>query len=172
MGLQYKTIDQLTKDLGLQANQLLPLFNKAIRKFTRLIKEVFEFEISQEMNKAEQQAMKVLGNVAANKSAASGLGNQTLNEELKEGAATGLGAQMATQMQADKEKFIAKHKIKKSQSEAIESVKLTAGSTVVSIPRKRSENDDEEGEDLAALEQKVRSKKGEKPFSNKRQRTK
>ena len=124
------------------------------------------------MNKAEQQAMKVLGNVAANKSAASGLGNQTLNEELKEGAATGLGAQMATQMQADKEKFIAKHKIKKSQSEAIESVKLTAGSTVVSIPRKRSENDDEEGEDLAALEQKVRSKKGEKPFSNKRQRTK
>ena len=116
--------------------------------------------------------MKVLGNVASNKSAASGLGNQTLNEELKEGAATGLGAQMATQMQADKEKFIAKHKIKKSQSEAIESVKLTAGSTVVSIPRKRSENEDEEGEDLAALEQKVRSKKGEKPFSNKRQRTK
>mmetsp|Transcript_27446 Transcript_27446/g.36711 ORF Transcript_27446/g.36711 Transcript_27446/m.36711 type:complete len:194 (+) Transcript_27446:1083-1664(+) len=50
MGLQYKTIDQLTGDLGLQANQLLPLFNKAIRKFTRLIKEVFEFEISQEMN--------------------------------------------------------------------------------------------------------------------------
>ena len=45
LGLQYKTIDQLTGELGLQANQLLPLFNKAIRKFTRLIKEVFEFEI-------------------------------------------------------------------------------------------------------------------------------
>jgi len=54
MGLQYKTVDQLTIDLNLQANQILPLFNKAIRKFTRLIKEVFEFEIAAEMNRTEQ----------------------------------------------------------------------------------------------------------------------
>ena len=53
MGLQFKTIDQLTVDLGLQANQLLPLFNKAIRKFAKLIKEVFEHEIAEEMNKTE-----------------------------------------------------------------------------------------------------------------------
>ena len=46
MGLQFKTIDQLTRELNLQANQLLPLFNKAIRKFTRFIKEVFEYEIT------------------------------------------------------------------------------------------------------------------------------
>ena len=79
---------------------------------------------------------------------------------------------MATKMQADKEKFIAKHKIKKSQSEAIESVKLAEGATVVSIPRRRSDNDEGNGDELAALEQKVRSKKGDKPFSNKRQKTK
>lgn len=46
MGLQFKTIDELTGDLGLQANQLLPLFNKAIRKFAKLIKEVFEYDIA------------------------------------------------------------------------------------------------------------------------------
>ena len=72
-------------------------------------------------------------------------------------------------MQADKEKFIAKHKIKKSASEALES--LTMGispANVVSIPRKSKRSDDEDDSDLAALEQKVRSKKGDKPFSNKR----
>ena len=49
----------------------------------------------------------------------------------------------------------------------LEDVKLSGSTTVVQIPRKRSAEDDEEG-DLAAIEQKVRSKKGEKPFSNKR----
>ena len=79
MGLQYKTIDQLTGELGLQANQLLPLFNKAVRKFTRLIKEVFEYDIAQEMNRDEQKAMKTLGKVASNKQAASNMGQKTLD---------------------------------------------------------------------------------------------
>lgn len=85
MGLQFKTIDQLQKDLGLQANQLLPLFNKAIRKFARLIKEVFEKDIVDEMNRDEQKSMNILAGVAQNKQAASQLGTQTLNEELKQG---------------------------------------------------------------------------------------
>ena len=74
MGLQFKTIDQLTKDLGLQVNQLLPLFNKAIRKFARLIKEVFERDIVAEIDRDEQKSMKVLAGVAQNKEAASKLG--------------------------------------------------------------------------------------------------
>ena len=75
-------------------------------------------------------------------------------------------------MQADKEKFISKHKIRKSTAEAIEGVTLDGSKTVVSIPRKRSNDEDDEGEGLAALEQKVRGKKkGDKGFSNKRQRT-
>ena len=75
MGLQFKTIDQLTVDLGLQSNQLLPLFNKAIRKFTKLIKEVFEFEIAQEMNRDEQKSISMLAKVANNKQASSRLGH-------------------------------------------------------------------------------------------------
>ena len=64
MGLQFKTIDQLTRELNLQANQLLPLFNKAIRKFTRFIKEVFEYEITQEVNRDEADAINQLSTVA------------------------------------------------------------------------------------------------------------
>ena len=74
MGLQFKTIDQLTGEMGLQANQILPLFNKSIRKFARLIKEVFELEIAEEMNRDEQKAITALGGVAVNKQAASTLG--------------------------------------------------------------------------------------------------
>lgn len=110
----------------------------------------------------------MLGNVAANKEAASTLGNQSLGAEL-EGGAAGLGTKMASKMQDDKDKFIAMHKIKKSQTDALDGVQLGEGKTVVSIPRKRKgEEDDDDSKPLAALEQKVRSKKGEKGFSNKR----
>ncbi len=74
-------------------------------------------------------------------------------------------------MQAEKEKFIAKHKIKKSAAEAMENVKLSGDKTVVQIPRKRSDNEDDSGDEIAAIERKVRSKMGDKKFSNKRQRT-
>lgn len=101
----------MTADLGLQANQLLPLFNKAIRKFTRLMKEVFEFDIAQEMNRDEQKSRAILGGVAKNKQAASNLGVQTMNDELNK-ETEGLGTKKAKEMQSDKEKFIARHKIK------------------------------------------------------------
>lgn len=51
MGLQFKSIDQLVVELKLAANQLLPLFNKSIRKFTRLFKEVIEREIEAELDR-------------------------------------------------------------------------------------------------------------------------
>ena len=50
LGLQFKSVDDLLIDLNLQANQLLPLFNKGIRKFTRVFREVFEREIAKEMD--------------------------------------------------------------------------------------------------------------------------
>ena len=78
---------------------------------------------------------------------------------------------MASQMQADKDSFIAKHKIKKSQSEAIEKAKMGKDG-IVQIPRKRpGETDDADDDELTTLEKKVRSKKGDKQYSNKRQRT-
>ena len=50
LGLQFKSVDELQIDLNLQANQLLPLFNKGIRKFTRVFKEVFEREIAKQLD--------------------------------------------------------------------------------------------------------------------------
>ena len=45
MGLQFKKVEELEGDLGLHTNQILPLFNKMVRKFTKTIKEVFELSI-------------------------------------------------------------------------------------------------------------------------------
>ena len=88
------------------------------------------------------------------------------------------GTNLTAKMQSDKDKFIARHKIKKSAHEAIEKAADGKIKGHVTIPRKRSDNEDGSEDDLAAIEQKVRSKaaggKGgaNKGFSNKRQRTK
>lgn len=50
MGLQFKKVEDLEVDLGLNSNQILPLFNKMIRKFTKTIKQVFEQSIERELD--------------------------------------------------------------------------------------------------------------------------
>lgn len=45
IGFQYKSVDTLAEDLNLQANQILPLFNKAMKKATRVFRQVYEKEI-------------------------------------------------------------------------------------------------------------------------------
>lgn len=90
----------------------------------------------------------MLAGVAANVQAASKLGQQTLQEELL------AGTNLTAKMQADKDRFIKQHKIKKGQSEALEAAAASSKKgldAIVSIPRKRSEGSGEDGE-LAALE--------------------
>jgi N-acetyltransferase 10 len=64
IGLQHKPIESLESDLNLQSNQLLAQFNKAIRKFTRLFKQVFELDIGKKLDAESkhkvQQAAKAL----------------------------------------------------------------------------------------------------------------
>lgn len=50
MGLQFKKVEDLEADLGLNSNQILPLFNKMIRKFTKTIKQVFESAIEHDLD--------------------------------------------------------------------------------------------------------------------------
>eukprot|EP01135_Chromosphaera_perkinsii_P005386 Nk52_evm67s343 gene=Nk52_evmTU67s343 len=50
LGLQYKTIDDVEKDMNLHASQLLALFNKSVRKFATFIRELQEAEVSEKMN--------------------------------------------------------------------------------------------------------------------------
>jgi len=47
VGLQFKKIEDIEKDLGLTSAQILPQFNKLMRKFCKVIKFVFEREIEE-----------------------------------------------------------------------------------------------------------------------------
>jgi len=58
IGLQFKKVEEIEQDLGLNAAQILPQFNKVMKKFTRIIKNVFESDIEKKMDaasKAKQQ---------------------------------------------------------------------------------------------------------------------
>ena len=50
LGLQHKTVDDLSKELDLPATQLLGLFNKTIRKFLGFINGILESEIANQLN--------------------------------------------------------------------------------------------------------------------------
>jgi len=46
----------VAEELNLQVNQLLPMFNKAIRKFANMCKASYESEISAQLMKEEIEA--------------------------------------------------------------------------------------------------------------------
>jgi N-acetyltransferase 10 len=48
IGLQFKSFDDISKELNIQTNQLLALFNKMMKKFTNQIKLLYEKEIDRE----------------------------------------------------------------------------------------------------------------------------
>lgn len=49
-GLQYKKVEGIEADLGLNSSQILPQFNKVMRKFTKVIKAVFERDIATKLD--------------------------------------------------------------------------------------------------------------------------
>ena len=48
IGLQFKSLDDISKELNIQVNQLLALFYKLMKKFTNQIKLLYEKEIDRE----------------------------------------------------------------------------------------------------------------------------
>jgi len=58
IGLQFKKIEEIEGDLGLNSSQILPQFNKMMRKFTKIIKSVFEKEIANSIKIDEKQVLK------------------------------------------------------------------------------------------------------------------
>jgi N-acetyltransferase 10 len=80
LGLQYKKVEDIEKDLGLNSSQILPQFNKVMRKFTRVIKSVIERDIEKtidEESKANQDK-------ARKQIASTGMQN-SLDDDLEEG---------------------------------------------------------------------------------------
>lgn len=60
IGLQFKCFDDLSKELNIQTNQLLALFNKMVKKFTNQIKLLYEKEIEkEEANKIKYASVKI-----------------------------------------------------------------------------------------------------------------
>eukprot|EP01087_Luapelamoeba_hula_P013063 TRINITY_DN3711_c0_g1_i1.p1 TRINITY_DN3711_c0_g1~~TRINITY_DN3711_c0_g1_i1.p1 ORF type:complete len:1097 (+),score=223.23 TRINITY_DN3711_c0_g1_i1:342-3632(+) len=58
LGLQHKTIDNMVTELTLQPNQVLSLFNKAVKKFSKYLREMEEWAIDKDLprsTKAEER---------------------------------------------------------------------------------------------------------------------
>jgi hypothetical protein len=59
MGLQYKTVDALEAELGLPANQLLALFNRAVRKLSDHFRELMAGHIDQALAPVRDVALEM-----------------------------------------------------------------------------------------------------------------
>jgi len=103
MGLQYKCVEELSEDLNLQPNILLPNFYKAMRKFTKLFRDAYEKEIEAEMAKE---------------------GGGTEREGIKQSLAEELGGDdgnaMISKMKIEKEEFMKKFKLKRKGEAGLE----------------------------------------------------
>lgn len=78
LGLQRKSVDTLEKELGIQASQVLALFNKVVRKISSYLREIEENAIAEGIGpeNADAAAAKMLPKASLTK---------TLDEELTEG---------------------------------------------------------------------------------------
>lgn len=146
IGLQFKKVEDIEKDLGLNSSQILPQFNKVMRKFTRIIKSVIERDIE----KGIDEESKVNQELA--KAAIASMGQQFMDDE-EEG-----DTKLLKQMKEDKSSFLKKHAVKSSVNDttighAIKNMKAGDGAipSIVSIPIGKRDADD----DVSSLEEKV-----------------
>jgi len=93
IGLQNKGVDDVTKEIGLPANQILAMFNKAIRKLSIAFNDVVEKDerskllSGEDRSKAEKKASKLKD-----------VSRQTLDEDAEEGAKDAMEALSTGQM--------------------------------------------------------------------------
>ncbi|KAF1313273.1 N-acetyltransferase 10, partial [Globisporangium splendens] len=82
IGLQHQSVDVIQKELGVPSNQLLALFNKAIRKFLAQVEGVLEKQLESEQKEQEQKIAKLAGAVAKGMKPT----EQSLADEMRESA--------------------------------------------------------------------------------------
>ncbi|KAG2818969.1 RNA cytidine acetyltransferase [Phytophthora cactorum] len=80
LGLQHQSVDVIQQELNVPSNQLLALFNKAVRKFLGQIEQLMEKQLEEETANSKK-----LAEVAA-QSQAMAPTETTLDEEMREGA--------------------------------------------------------------------------------------
>lgn len=81
IGLQHQSVDVIQKELGVPSNQLLALFNKAIRKFLTQVEAIMEKQIEEEQKEQDKKIAKLAGISKDMKPT-----EQTLAEEMRESA--------------------------------------------------------------------------------------
>jgi len=55
VGLQYKKLDDLTKEINIPVSQMLSLFNKCLKKFYNYIDAIINTECTQEKDKGNKK---------------------------------------------------------------------------------------------------------------------
>ena len=128
IGLQNKTVDAVTKELGLPANQILAMFNKAIRKLSISLNEVIEKNERSKLLSGEDRS-----NAERKASKMKDVAHQTLDEDAVEGAKDAMEALQSGSMTSNLPQEIAgdhdimKYAIKGSNEDWEEALKGKEG---------------------------------------------
>lgn len=130
MGLQYKSIEELEKELQLPPNQLLAMFNKIVKKYISMIESKNLSEMGKEMFGDEEIEKKKKENGRASLMPL----EESLEEELEE------AAQKVKEREMDEKKKLLgidfkQYEIKGSEKEWTDALKLPVKSSYVSVKR-------------------------------------
>jgi hypothetical protein len=129
---------------------LLPLFNKGMRKFTRVFREVFEREIAKELD-AQKSGVQAMMAGSSTKNIM-----KSLNDELNEGEVN-----LTKKMREEKAEFIKqfqKHQIKSTDEEFAKALEGKKAPSSISVAKRKRDSDD----DVEELEKHVKKDKKDK----------
>ena len=156
LGLQHKTVDDLSTELELPASQLLALFNRSIRKISLILKSILEGGIAKDLDLVENT-----------KVAKQGSKLPSLEEELSQ------GAEEVDQKQ--KEVFVdqnlSQYSIKGSDEDWNKALVGGKTSGMVSLKTGEKRPGESQEEEVPSQKQKKKKKKGDKENHKKKLKT-
>ena len=156
LGLQHKTVDDLSTELELPASQLLALFNRSIRKISLILKSILEGGIAKDLDLVENT-----------KVAKQGCKLPSLEEELSQ------GAEEVDQKQ--KEVFVnqnlSQFSIKGSDEDWNKALVGGKTSGMVSLKTGEKRPGESQEEEVPSQKQKKKKKKGDKANHKKKLKT-
>lgn len=129
---------------------MLPLFNKGMRKFTRVFREVFEREIAKELD-AQKSGVQAMMAGSSTKNIM-----KSLTDELNEGEVN-----LTKKMREEKAEFIKqfqKHQIKSTDEEFAKALEGKKAPSSISVAKRKRDSDD----DVEELEKHVKKDKKDK----------
>jgi len=158
LGLQHKTVDQLTTELELPASQLLALFNRSIRKLSSVLRKIMEGGIEEKLSAVESGLGKKVSSLPS------------LGAELSEAAEEMEEKQKAEARDLFVNKNLSEYVIKGSESEWSDA--LQGGKSVNHISLKTGEKRPVEGEEDTEVPEKPTKKKKKRDKENHKKKQK